>query len=309
MRIVSLLPSATEIVCSLGLDADLVGVTHECDYPAFVRNLPKVTRTLIPHDVTSGEIDGLVRERLKTQRALYSLDMPVLERLRPDLLVTQALCDVCAVAEEEVRAASCSLPGMPQVLNLEPMSLEEVFTTIRMLGAATSLETRAERVIAGLRQRVEAVVERSQRVDYRPRVTLLEWIDPPFTCGHWSPELVEMAGGIEGIGKAGVPSRTMQWQELLDWQPEVLFIACCGFTVERTLQDLPLLTGYPAWSDLPCARSGRVYIVNGSDYFSRPGPRLVDSLELLAQALHPDIHPLPAGLPLPLQPLTSPAKT
>lgn len=300
MRIVSLLPSATEIVCALGLEENLVGVTHECDYPPSVRALPKVTRTLIPHDATSGEIDALVRERLKTQRALYTLDMEVLERLRPDLLVTQALCDVCAVAEEEVRAASCALPGTPRVLNLEPMSLDDVFTTIRLVGEVTERRREGEQAICALQARVEAVVARSQRITTRPRVTILEWIDPPFTCGHWTPELVTMAGGIEGIGQAGVPSRTMRWQELLDWQPEVLFIACCGFSMERTLQDTPFLTSYPGWDTLPCVQNGRVYVTDGNAYFSRPGPRLVDSLEILAHTLHPEVHPLPPGLPPPL---------
>jgi iron complex transport system substrate-binding protein len=301
VRIVSLLPSATEIVCVLGLQDQLVGVTHECDYPPGVEVLPKVTRTLIPHDATSGHIDALVRERLKTQRALYTLDIETLERLRPDFIVTQALCDVCAVAEEEVREAACRLPGRPRVLNLEPMSLADVFQTVRYVGREVGLEDRAREVVDRLEARVRAVVERTERAGQRPPVTLLEWIDPPFTCGHWSPELVEMAGGVEGIGKAGVPSRTMAWQELLDWQPEALFIACCGFTMERTLEDLPILRGYPGWEALPCVREGRVYVVNGSDYFSRPGPRLVDSLEMLAYALHPEVHPLPAGLPEPLQ--------
>jgi iron complex transport system substrate-binding protein len=301
MRIVSLLPSATEVVCALGLEQQLVGVTHECDFPPSVQKLPKVTRTLIPHDATSAEIDSLVRERLKTQRALYTLDMPVLEKLQPDLIVTQALCDVCAVAEEEVRTAACSLPGRPQVINLEPLCLEDILDSIRQVAAVTGTTDRAQEVIQELSCRIDAVVTRTGRVTYLPRVTLLEWIDPPFSCGHWTPELVHLAGGREGLGRVGQPSRTLRWQEVLDWQPEVLLIACCGFSVARTLSDLPLLESYLRWQDLPCVRDGRVYVVNGSDYFSRPGPRLVDSLEILAHALHPDIHPLPDGLPAALR--------
>lgn len=296
MRIVSLLPSATEIVCELGLGDGLVGVTHECDYPVFVRDLPKVTRTLIPHDASSGDIDALVRERLKTQRALYTLDMPTLERLRPDLLVTQALCDVCAVAEAEVTAAACSLPGRPRVINLEPTSLEDVLDTLRAVGRAAGVPDRAESVISALRSRVEAVSRRSERVVARPRVVLLEWLDPPFSCGHWSPELVRLAGGDEVIGQAGWPSRTLTWGEVSNGSPDVLVIACCGFTLERTLDDLPRLTASPGWADLPAVRAGRVYVTDGNAYFSRPGPRLVDSLEILAHALHPDIHPLPRAL-------------
>jgi len=301
MRIVSLLPSATEIVCALGLGERLVGVTHECDWPAFVLDLPKVTRTLIPHDATSRQIDDLVRERLQTQQALYTLDLPVLEALCPDVIVTQALCDVCAVAEEEVRAAACSLPGHPRVVNLEPATLAQVLDSITQVAAATGTEDGAKAVIHGLHARIDAVAARTESLRDRPRVALLEWIDPPFSCGHWSPELVRLAGGVEGIGREGSPSRTLRWDELVGWQPEVLCIACCGFTVERTLQDLEILRGYPGWKDLPCVRARRVYVVSGSDYFSRPGPRLVDSLEILGHALHPDVHPLPPGLPAAVQ--------
>jgi iron complex transport system substrate-binding protein len=297
MRIVSLLPSATEIICELGLVDALVGVTHECDFPHLVRALPKVTKTLIPSAATSREIDSLVRERLKSERALYSLDMPMLEQLRPDLIVTQALCDVCAVADAEVRAAACSLPGTPRVINLEPTCLSDVFECLRLVGGAAGCESRAADEIARLQARVTAVEARSQSVAVRPRVVLLEWIDPPFSSGHWSPELVRFAGGTESLGAAGERSRTLDWQQVVAAAPEVLVIACCGFSIERTLADLPILRNYPGWSDLPCVRSGRTHLVDGSAYFNRPGPRLVDSLEILAHALHPDIHPLPAGLP------------
>lgn len=295
MRIVSLLPSATEIVCDLGLGDDLVGVTHECDHPPFVAGLPKVTRTLIPHDAGNRHIDALVRERLKTRRALYTLDLPTLERLAPDLIVTQALCDVCAVAEAEVTAAACSLPGRPRVINLEPVSLEDVLDTVRAVGRAAGVSDRGEAVVSDLRRRIDAVAARSERVADRPRVVLLEWLDPPFSCGHWSPELVRLAGGDEVIGRAGRPSRTVTWEEVVAARPDVLAVACCGFSLERTLVDVPGLTGRPGWADLPAVRAGRVYVTDGNAYFSRPGPRLVDSLEILAHA--PDVHPLPRGLP------------
>jgi iron complex transport system substrate-binding protein len=297
MRIVSLLPSATEIVCALGLEGQLVGVTHECDFPASVRALPRVTTTLIPHDATSREIDALVRERLKHQRALYSLDLPVLERLSPDLIVTQALCDVCAVAETEVAAAACSLPGRPPVVNLEPTTLDGVFDSLRIVGRAAGVEPRAAGVMEELRRRVSAVANRSARVGRRPRVVLLEWLDPPFSCGHWSPELVALAGGVEVVGTPGARSRTLAWPEVAAARPEVVVVACCGFTVERTLDDLPALRDVLEWCGLPAVREGVTFVVDGSAYFSRPGPRLVDSLEILAHALHPDVHPLPAGLP------------
>jgi iron complex transport system substrate-binding protein len=285
MRIVSLLPSATEIICSLGLRESLVGVTHECDFPAGVESLPKVTRTLIPHDATSAEIDTLVRERLKTEKALYSLDMETLERLRPELIVTQALCDVCAVAEQEVNQAACSLPGSPQVINLEPTCLEEVFDCIRAVGAAIGIDDDAAEVVAGLKARVNAVIDRSLSFSRRPSMMLLEWIDPPFSAGHWSPELVEMAGGCEVLGVAGDRSTTVAWDKIVEADPEMLVIACCGFTVQRTRQDLPILESNPGWSSLACVRNEQVHVVDGSAFFSRPGPRLVDSLEILSDLI------------------------
>ena len=287
MRIVSLLPSATEIICSLGLDDQLVGVTHECDHPPSVRRLPKVTRTLIPVGAESAEIDRLVVERMGASQALYTLDMAVLEALRPDLLVTQSLCEVCAVAEGEVQAAACTLPGRPRVVNLEPTSLHEVLASVSAVAAAAGVAERAAGVVGELQRRVDAVTAHTSSLQERPRTILLEWIDPPFSCGHWSPELVRLAGGVEGLGREGEPSRRATWQEILDWQPEVLVIACCGFDVERTLRDLPILAAQHGWSELPCVRADRVYVVDGSAYFSRPGPRLVDSLEMLAEALRP----------------------
>ena len=299
MRIVSLLPSATEIVCELGLGDQLVGVTHECDYPPFVSALPRVTRTLIPHDATSRGIDELVRERLKTQRALYTLDLPRLKHLRPELIVTQALCDVCAVAEAEVKEAACSLPGHPRVVNLEPARLADVFDGIRLAAAAAGVPQNAEGLIASLQDRVDTVTAQSARITHRPRVVLLEWIDPPFCSGHWSPELVRLAGGVEGIGQEGRPSQTTAWNQIVAFNPEVLVIACCGLTTERTLHDLPILRGYPHFDELASVRARRVFVVDGNAYFSRPGPRLVDSLEILAHILHPHVIPLPVGLVAP----------
>lgn len=305
MRIVSLIPSATEIICALGLEEQLVGVTHECDWPPSVQRLPKVTRTLIPTHASSAEIDRLVRRRLQTNGALYTLDLPLLAELRPDLIVTQALCDVCGVAEAEVEAAACALPGTPRVINLEPQTLSEVLASIRQVAQAAGVEPVAEEVARGLLARIDAVVTRTARVQRRVRVAVLEWLDPPFCSGHWTPELVRLAGGIEVLGREGQPSRTVSWDEILAGRPEVVFIACCGFSVERTLEDLRVWRCTPGWRDVPAVRSGRVYVTNGSHYFSRPGPRLVDSLEILAHALHPDLHPLPAGLPRPVRVNTS----
>jgi iron complex transport system substrate-binding protein len=301
VRIVSLLPSATEIICQLGLTDQLVGVTHECDYPDAVRRLPKVTRSFIPSDAASREIDRLVRERLRPERALYSLDLPTLTQLRPDLIVTQTLCDVCAVAESEVREAVCSLPRQPNVVNLEPTRLEDVFKCLRQVATAARCENRAGEEILALKARVSAISERSEHIADRPRVVLLEWIDPPFSSGHWNPELVQLAGGHEVVGVAGERSRILEWEEIIPAAPQVMVIACCGFDVPRTLQDLPILRSYRGWNELPCVRTGRVYVVDGAAYFNRPGPRLVDSLEILAHALHPKIQPRPTGFTTVLQ--------
>lgn len=297
MRIVSLLPSATEIICALGLRHELVGVTHECDYPPPVLDLPKVTRTLIPTDASSRDIDQLVRERMQTQQALYALDMEMLTQLRPDLIVTQALCDVCAVAEAEVNAAAQVLPGRPRVLNLEPMSLSDMFDTLKRVGQATGRAARADSVVSALKVRVRAVIERTQQVRVRPRVVHLEWIDPPFNAGHWTPELIEHAGGEDSLGNEGQPSRSLPWSAIVEAQPDVLTVALCGFGIERTLKDMCILEARPGWADLPAVRHGRVYLIDGHHYFNRPGPRLVDSLEILAHALHPGIHPSPKGSP------------
>jgi iron complex transport system substrate-binding protein len=285
-RIVSLLPSATEILCALGLRDRLVGVSHECDWPEDVAALPAVTRSRIPKGLASSAIDGLVREQLASERALYHLDLPLLERLAPDLLVTQALCDVCAVAADEVEAAACALPGVPRVLNLEPMSLADVFTTLRLVGEATGVTATANRVVAGLESRIDALCA-LLKDQPEPRVAFLEWVDPPFNGGHWTPELIALARGVDVFGAAGQPSRMRSLAEIEALEPDVVVIACCGFGIPRAAEDLPGLVAVPGWLSLPAVRTGRVYLTDGNHYFNRPGPRLVDSLEILARALHP----------------------
>ncbi len=291
MRIVSLLPSATEIICALGLREQLVGVTHECDYPASVADLPVVTRSRIAAGLSSGEIDGLVREQLAGNDALYTLDMPVLEALRPDLIVTQALCDVCAVAADEVNAAACSLPGQPEVINLEPMRLSEVLETLERVADAAGCAARGRRVRAELQARIDRLAARSEAIAEPPRVAMLEWIDPLFNAGHWTPELVAIAGGRECLGNPFAASETVSFERLQAAAPEVIAIALCGFDLARSLQDIPLLAAHPGWEALPAVQADRVYLLDGNAYFSRPGPRLVDSAEILAHALHPDLHP------------------
>lgn len=300
MRIVSLLPSATEIICALGLNDQLVGVTHECDYPAQVTDLPRVTTTIIPHDASSRTIDNLVRERLTSVTALYSLKMDVIKKLQPDLIVTQALCDVCAVAESEVLDAINQLEHKPELVNLEPMTLDDVLDTIKLVGEATSLTDKADSVVKELLQRINNVRNRtgtslSER-DFKS-VVFLEWLDPLFNAGHWTPTLIEYAGGNDLLGNKHLPSQTTEWGRVVELNPEYLFVACCGYDIKRTLQDVEIMKSYPGWSDLQCVKKKNVFITDGNAYFSRSGPRLVESLEIMAHALHPEIHPSPRNAP------------
>jgi len=296
MRIVSLLPSATEMICEIGLGDKLCGVTHECDYPLHVTKLPRVTTSSIPHDATSAEIDRLVSERTRGMVALYSLDMETLTQIRPDVIVTQTLCDVCAVAEGEVLTAVELLPGQPRVINLSPMSLGDMLGELQQLGELLGCSDQAGNAVAALVSRVNVVKERSQAMPHHPTTVLLEWIDPLFSAGHWSPELVRYAGGKELLGSEGAKSKRIAWSELVEADPEVIVIACCGFSVQRSLVDVTLMQSYPGFPSLRAVRNKRVYIADGSAYFNRPGPRLVDSLELLAYAIEPNVHPLPSNL-------------
>lgn len=288
-RVISLLPAATEIVASLRMLDCLVGVSHECDYPDDVNRKPRVTRCEIPGTrLPSAAIDRWVRERLLSSGTLYTMDEDLVRQLRPDAILTQKLCDVCAVAYGTVARFAETLPGPPRVINLEPSSLNDIFENIRTIGKVLGVPERAEAVVASLLGRVEVVRNRVAGAPRR-RCVLLEWIDPPFCCGHWGPELVEIAGGSEPLGRRGSDSARVPWADVVGAAPEVLVLACCGFSVERTLADLPILRSYPGFDSLPAVQAGEVYVVDGSAYFSRPGPRIVDSLEILAQILHPEL--------------------
>jgi len=288
-RIISLLPSATEILCALGLADRLLAVTHECDYPAAALAKPHITRSLLAPDLTSGEIDAAVRSQLATDaHSLYAIDRTLLAEISPDLIVTQALCEVCAVDYDDVLDAVKALPRKPQVINLEPMSLGDVLRDIQRVGDATGRADAAHDLVASLEARIERVRQRVARATRRPRVAFIEWIDPIFCGGHWNPELIALAGGEDGLGRLGERSEQVPWERVVAYQPEVMVVACCGFTAERAQQDEPTLRAYPGFADLPCARESRVHFVDGAAYFSRPSQRLVDSLELLADLIHPE---------------------
>lgn len=290
MRIISLLPAATEIVAALGQLDQLVGVSHECDYPAGVDRRPRVTRCEIHGaGLSSAEIDRWVSETLAATGTLYQLVEPLLRELQPDIILTQRLCDVCAVDYGSVATLAATLPGPPQVVNLEPSCLADIFENIRTVAAALEVPKRGEAVVAELSARVEAVRSRLKDRTSRPTCFLMEWIDPPFCGGHWGPELVELAGGHNSLGRRGEDSVRVAWESIVAAQPEVMLIACCGYSTERTLADLPLLRQQAGWAELPAVRNGRVHVADGSAYFSRPGPRVIDSLEILAEVIHPEL--------------------
>jgi iron complex transport system substrate-binding protein len=292
MRIVSLLPAATEIVAALGFAESLVGVSHECDWPPEVNGKPRVTHCEIyGKGLASAEVDRWVNQALASQGTLYTIDAPLLRSLEPDVIVTQQLCDVCAIDYASVIAIASTLPRRPAIVNLSPTSLADIFEDIRRVAAALEAPGRGESLIASLQSRIEAVRFRASRARSRPRCIHMEWIAPPFCGGHWNPELVELAGGVDPVGRKGAPSTQISWDSVVAARPEVLVLACCGYDVERTLADVGILRTYPAWESLPAVRDGRVYAVNGSAYFSRPGPRVVDSLEILAEIVHPELYP------------------
>jgi iron complex transport system substrate-binding protein len=288
MRVVSLLPAATEIVAALGRVDDLVAVSHECDFPPEVATKPRATRCDIHGNrLPSAEIDAWVRARLHDTGTLYTMDEALLRTLAPDVILTQKLCDVCAVGWDSVTAFAATLPGPPMVVNLEPMRLGDVFQDVLNVGVALDARDTAARVVGALQARVNTVTRRTASL-VRRRCVLLEWIDPPYRCGHWGPDLVAAAGGVELLGVAGTNAAAVPWESVRDARPVVVVLACCGFDVARTLADVPILRELPGWTELPAVQRGDVWVLDGSAYVSRPGPRLADTVELLAQCLHPE---------------------
>jgi iron complex transport system substrate-binding protein len=254
-----------------------------------VRRLPKVTRCDL-HDakLSSSEIDRWVSETLQASGTLYRLDEPLLRQLEPDLILTQRLCDVCAVEFDSVAALAASLPKPPRVVNLEPSMLRDIFENLRTVAEQLAVRDCGERIVRELESRVECVRRRVASLEQRPRCVVMEWIDPPFCSGHWGPELVRIAGGIEPLGNETKNSTRVLWDRIVDADPEVLVLACCGYDPNRTLQDVPILRQQPGWQQLTAVRQGRVYVIDGNAYFNRPGPRIVDTLEILAEILHPE---------------------
>jgi iron complex transport system substrate-binding protein len=286
MRIASLVPSATEMLFALGLGDRVVAVTHECDYPPGAEQLPHLTRSMIPEGLEPAEIDLAVRERTSRGESLYELDEDVLADLEVDLIVTQAVCEVCAVSFDDVRAVAERLPTKPEVLSLDPSTLGEVLADIPRLAAAAGVPEAGEALAAEAGERLEAV-ERAVEGARRPRVAALEWMDPIYIGGHWVPQMIEVAGGEDLLGLPGERSRTADWDEVEAAAPEVVVSMPCGYYAEQAAAETM------RWRKRLAHLGARVVAVDAAAYFSRPGPRLVDGVELLGHLLHPELVPAP----------------
>lgn len=283
MRIVSLVPHATELLYALGLGDDVVAVTHECDFPTAARSLPQVTKDRLPPGLSSAEIDAAVRASTEEHGTIYELDEQLLHELEPDLIVTQALCPVCAVSVEEVRAVAEKITTCPKVVSLDPKTLGETMGDIRTLAQATGAKDAALDLVARQRSRIDAVKLAVKGIAERPRVAAIEWFDPVFVAGHWTPQLIELAGGIDALGFAGEHSEQVDWETVRAARPEVVVCMPCGYDAPRAHLEATLFA-----HELAPLGARRIVAVDASATFSRPGPRLVDGLELLAHVLHPD---------------------
>ena len=287
-RIISLLPSSTEIICALGLRRQLVGVSHECDYPADVVGLPILTEPKLDPRGTSGDIDTRVREIVQEGLSVYRLKTETLQRLKPDVIVTQDQCEVCAVSLPEVEnAVQCFLTPDVSVVSLRPEKLDDIWTDIRRVAQATDQEKTAQALIRDAKERLQKIAQKTRHLP-RPRVACLEWLDPLMAAGNWIPELVDIAGGEYGLVEAGAHTPTLTWEALAAYQPEVIVITPCGFKIPQSQTDLPQLTAHPDWLSLPAVQHNRVYVADGNAYYNRPGPRIVESAEILAEMLHPE---------------------
>jgi iron complex transport system substrate-binding protein len=289
MRICSLLPGATEVVALLGRTRHLVGISHECDYPPEIRTKPVLVRPKVDGGLPSHEIHRRVQAALDAGESLYELDETLLARVRPDLVIAQELCGICAITPSQLVHAFCVLPSAPRVLSLGSSTLDEVLADIERIGDAIGRAQEAADLVERLRSRLHAVLLQVAPAEQRPRVACLEWLDPVFAAGHWVPEMVAYAGGVDVLGTPGAPSAQISWEQVRAAQPDVLVVMPCGFSIARTRQELDRLAARPGWKDLPAVRRGAVFLVEAAAYFNRPGPRLIDGVEILAACLHPSL--------------------
>lgn len=288
-RIISLLPSATEIVAALSFGDRLVGRSHECDFPPGVEKLPICSSTKVPADRSSCEIDERVKEIVAEGLSVYRVDVDRLRDLRPDFILTQTQCAVCAVTPRDLEQALCTWTGaQPAIVSLEPNDLADVWNDIRRVAEALGVEHPAEALIASLKQRLAAIRDKTGSVQLRPSVAAIEWLEPLMAGGNWMPELIEIAGGRNLFMQPGEHSSWLEWATLIEADPDVILLLPCGFKISQTTRDLNLLTENAGWSNLRAMKQGRVYLIDGHHYFNRPGPRLVESAEIGAEILHPD---------------------
>jgi iron complex transport system substrate-binding protein len=294
LRIASLLPSATEIVCALGLEKNLVGITHECDFPASIGHLPHLTASRISHEtMSSKEIDHAVRSQLDGHGSIYDLNEQLLHELQPDLILTQELCDVCAVSYKTVEKAARMYTADAKVVSLEPNTIGEIFDNIRFVGELTGTETRAAEVVANLQARLANLAEKTANTNC-PRVLMLEWLEPFFAPGHWVLEQVKFAGGDYGFGNLGKSSTTTTIEEIAAYAPEIIVLIPCGYYIRDILRQVPQTNFPAAWFDLPAVKNGNVWAVDATSYFSRPAPRVVEGAEILGRILHPNLFGAPS---------------
>jgi len=288
-RVVSLLASATEIVCALGFRNALVARSHECDFPEDVAHLPSVTETKIAHHRPSAAIDREVRTIVEQGLSVYRVDAERLRALKPDVIVTQTQCEVCAVSFKDLEEALADWTGTaPHVVPLAPYALTDVWRDITRVADALSAPTKGRDLVASCETRIAAIAEKARSLGTRPRVACVEWIDPLMAAGNWVPELVELAGGYNLFGAPGVHSPWLEWDALRASDPDVILVLPCGFDISRIRAEMPALTSLPGWSSLSAVRNGHLYLLDGNQYFNRSGPRLVESLEILAEILHPE---------------------
>ena len=289
MKICSLLPSATEIAFALGLGDQVVAVSHECDYPHEASNRPTLTKSAIHQKIhRSLEVDREVEQR---GGDIYEIDEKLLEKLKPDLILTQELCHVCAVSYTKVKEAARVLDADTKIVSLEPTNLEEIVDNILLVGRMTDRLVEAEKLARQMLQRINMVKEKARTVRHRPRVLFMEWLQPPWAGGHWIPEMVDYAGGVDGLGRLGKPSHRIRWDEVVEYQPEIVVLSPCGFETSQVMEEAHVLASYEGWEKIPAFHSSRIYAVNASAYFSRSGPRVVDGLEILAHMIHPELFP------------------
>ena len=290
LRIVSLIASATEIVCALGFEDCMVGRSHECDFPQSVERLPVCSSSKVDVDGSSRAIDDQVRAIVADALSVYRVDAGLLDELAPTVIVTQTQCEVCAVSLKDVEQAVCELVASePRIVSLAPMDLGDVFDDIRTVAGALGHPERAERLNAGLTARLDSIRDRSRELAERPTIACIEWIDPLMHAENWVPELVEIAGGRVMLGEAGRHSGYFEFEQVIEADPDVIAVMPCGFDIPRTAAEMPPLVAQPGWSDLSAVRSGRVFLTDGNQYFNRPGPRVVESAEILAELLHPEV--------------------